>query len=174
MSAGAQLGNVVAMIRAETKLGALGSHAMVNALCAALFTLALRRAADTEIAPAGLLSIAAHVRLAPALVAMFQEPDRPWTVPELSSLCNMSRATLARHFKEKLGCSPSDLLLEIRMTMATAKLQDPATSVGSIAESVGYRSESAFQRTFKQHIGMTPAQWRREVESGNIQTPLKD
>jgi AraC family transcriptional activator of mtrCDE len=30
-----------------------------------------------------------------------------------------------------------------------------------VAEAVGYQSEAAFQRAFKTHMGMTPAQWRK-------------
>ena len=30
---------------------------------------------------------------------------------------------------------------------------------------VGYQSEAAFQRVFKQHMGLTPARWRRAEES---------
>jgi AraC family transcriptional regulator, activator of mtrCDE len=28
----------------------------------------------------------------------------------------------------------------------------------------GYQSEAAFQRAFKSHMGMTPAQWRKTQE----------
>jgi AraC family transcriptional regulator, activator of mtrCDE len=160
--ASAQLADLVAMIREESSLAGLGSQAMLNAFCAALFILALRYATDSSAHAAGLLSVAAHARLAPALAAMFQEPQQPWTASDLARLCGMSPATIARHFKERLGRSASDLLLEIRMTMATNALMDSSASVGAIGEAVGYRSEAAFQRIFKQHIGMTPAQWRRE------------
>jgi AraC family transcriptional activator of mtrCDE len=160
---GARLAALIEMIRAEATLEGLGSHAMVNSFCAALFTLAVRHAADAGIASTGLLSITAHARLGPALSAMFREPGRPWITSDLARLCGMSPATLARHFNEELGCSASDLLLEIRMTLATNKLQDTALSIGSVAESVGYRSEAAFQRIFKRHTSRTPAQWRREA-----------
>jgi AraC family transcriptional activator of mtrCDE len=31
-------------------------------------------------------------------------------------------------------------------------------------EAVGYQSEAAFQRAFKSHMGVTPAQWRKMQE----------
>jgi AraC family transcriptional regulator, activator of mtrCDE len=76
------------------------------------------------------------------------------------SYCNMSRATLARQFHEKLGRSASDLLTDIRMTLATNELRKPSMSTGAVADAVGYKSEAAFQRAFKRHMGVTPAQWR--------------
>jgi AraC family transcriptional activator of mtrCDE len=73
----------------------------------------------------------------------------------------MSRATLARQFQEKLGRSAADLLTDIRMTLAANELRKPFFSTGAVAEAVGYQSEAAFQRAFKSHMGVTPAQWRK-------------
>jgi AraC family transcriptional activator of mtrCDE len=68
---------------------------------------------DRRRAPRGLLALAGHPRLAPAVAALFNEPAHAWSLPELACLCNMSRATLARQFQEKLGRSASDLLTDI-------------------------------------------------------------
>jgi AraC family transcriptional regulator, activator of mtrCDE len=164
--AGAQVSSLVALMRAESDKESLGGRAMLNAFSSALFTLALRLASEAAEAPPGLLALAGHPRLAPALTAMFQEPARPWTLPELARLCHMSRATLARHFQESLGRSAADLLLDIRMTLAANELKKPMRSTAAVAEIAGYRSEAAFQRIFKQHMGATPAQWRRATRAG--------
>ena len=76
----------------------------------------------------------------------------------------MSRATLARQFQEKLGRSASDLLTDIRMTLAANELKRSSLSTGAVAEAAGYQSEAAFQRAFKDHMGVTPAQWRKMQE----------
>src|SRR4029077_114564 len=109
-------------------------------------------------------AVAGNPRLAPALAAMFNEPARQWSLPELARLCNMSRATLARQFQQSLGRSASDLLTDIRMTIASNELKKPSMSTGAVAEAVGYQSEAAFQRAFKSHMGVTPAQWRKMQE----------
>ena len=158
---GAQLASLVSLMRTESALDNLGGRAMLNALSAALFTLTLRLASEASEAPAGLLALAGHPRLAPALAALFHEPARPWSLPELARLCNMSRATLARNFQEQLGRSASELLTDIRMTLAANKLKNSSASTAAVAETVGYQSEAAFQRVFKEHMGMTPASWRR-------------
>ena len=158
-----QLAGLVALMRTESTADSLGGRAMLNALSAALFALAMRLASASDDAPMGLLALAGHPRLAPALSAMFLEPARPWTLPDLASLCNMSRATMARHFQEKLGRSASDLLTDIRMTLAAGELRKPGLSTETVAEVVGYQSVAAFKRAFKQRMGMTPADWRREA-----------
>src|SRR6266852_2967441 len=142
----------------------LGGRAMLNALSTAMFALVLRLASEAKDAPIGLLAVAGNSRLAPALAAMFNEPARAWSLPELARLCNMSRATLARQFQEKLGRSASDLLTEIRMTLASNELKKPSMSTGAVADAVGYQSEAAFQRAFKSYMGLTPAQWRKGGE----------
>jgi AraC family transcriptional activator of mtrCDE len=156
-----QLAGLVALMRGESEADHLGGRAMLNAFSAAMFALVLRLASQTEDAPVGLLALAGHPRLAPALAALFNEPARAWSLPELAKLCNMSRATLARQFQEKLGRSASDLLTDIRMALAANELKKPSMSTGAVAETVGYQSEAAFQRAFKSHTGVTPAKWRK-------------
>ncbi len=159
-SAATQLSALVALMRGETEADHLGGRAMLNALSAAMFALVLRLASEKD-APTGLLALAGHPRLAPALAAIFNEPTRAWSLPELAKLCHMSRATLARQFQEKLGKSASELLTDIRMAIAANELKKSSMSTGAVAEAVGYQSEAAFQRAFKSHMGLTPAQWRK-------------
>lgn len=158
---GAQLAGLVSLMRSESAGESLGGRAMLNALSSAMFALTLRLASETREPPAGLLALVGHPRLAPALAAMLNEPARAWSLPELARLCNMSRATFVRHFQDSLGRSASDLLTDIRMSMAANELKKPSMSTGAVADAVGYQSEAAFQRAFKQRMGLTPAQWRR-------------
>lgn len=157
----AQLASLVGLMRSESAADQLGGLAMLNALSTAMFALVLRLASEAHNAPVGLLALAGHPRLAPALLALFNDPAKPWSLPELARLCNMSRATLARQFQEKLGRSASDLLTDIRMSIAANELRKSSTSTGAVADAVGYQSEAAFQRASKSHMGVTPAQWRK-------------
>jgi AraC family transcriptional activator of mtrCDE len=157
----AQVVGLVSLMRAESATENLGGLAMLNALSTALFAVALRLASEVTAPPDGLLALAGNPRLVPALTALFNEPARAWTLPELARRCNMSRATFIRHFQERLGRSASDLLTDIRMTVAANALKTSDMSTGAVAELAGYQSEAAFQRAFKHQMGITPAQWRR-------------
>jgi AraC family transcriptional regulator, activator of mtrCDE len=159
----AQLAGLVSLMRDESVSESLGGRAMLNALSTAMFVLILRLASELTKAPEGLLALAAHPRLKPALTALFEEPERNWSLPELARRCNMSRATFARHFQERLRRSAADLQTDIRMTLAANKLKESSASTAAIAAEVGYQSEAAFQRAFKQRLGVTPAQWRRSL-----------
>ena len=158
---GAQVAGLVGLMRAESVAENLGGLAMLHALSTALFAIALRLASEVTEPPDGLLALAGNPRLVPALTALFNEPARAWTLPELAQRCNMSRATFVRHFQERLGRSASDLLSDIRMTVAANALKTSDISTAAVAALAGYQSEAAFQRAFKHRMGITPAQWRR-------------
>ena len=38
-------------------------------------------------------------------------------------------------------------------------------STGTVAEDAGYQSEAAFQRAFKLHMGLSPAQYRKQARA---------
>jgi AraC family transcriptional activator of mtrCDE len=160
------LAGLLELMRAESASDKLGGNAVLNALSSALFTLVLRAASESEHAPAGLLALAGHPRLAPAISAMFANPARPWKLPDLADLCNMSRATFMRHFQDNLGRSAAELLTDIRMSLAANELKKPTITTAAVAESVGYQSEAAFRRAFADWMGMTPGQWRGSARDG--------
>ncbi|MFM0197447.1 cupin domain-containing protein [Paraburkholderia strydomiana] len=166
----AQLKGLMALMQAESSADRLGGYAMLNALSTALFALALRMSGESDEAPTGLLALAGHPRLAPALAAIFNDPAYPWTLSELSELCSMSRATLLRHFQDKVGRSPNELLTDVRMALAANELKKPGVSTEVVAETVGYQSVAAFRRAFTQHLGMTPADWRRSENNQHGQS----
>ncbi|MBI2256631.1 MAG: AraC family transcriptional regulator [Proteobacteria bacterium] len=163
---GAQMSTLIELMRREVAAESLGGRALLNALSAALFTVSLRCAGEVVVGPPGLLTLAKHQRLAPALTAIFNRPAHSWTLPELANICRMSRATFARHFQESLGRSAAELLMDVRMTLAANELRKPGVSTAMAAGLAGYQSEAAFQRVFKQHMGVTPAQWRRNQLAG--------
>jgi AraC family transcriptional activator of mtrCDE len=160
-SAADQLQGLVHLMRLESTESRLGGFAMLNALSSALFTLTLRVASESLQAPTGLLALAGRPRLFPAISAMLEGPAKQWTLPMLAQLCNMSRATFIRHFETVLGRSATDLLADIRMSIAANALRNPTLGTEAVAELVGYQSIAAFRRVFTQRMGVTPGAWRR-------------
>lgn len=108
--------------------------------------------------PPGLVPGLADARLAPALVAVHEEPGRAWNLDSLARTANLSRSAFAARFKEVLGRTPGDYLTQWRLTIAQEQLRAGA-SVGTVAAELGYASASAFSRAFAQHIGRSPRAW---------------
>jgi AraC family transcriptional activator of mtrCDE len=165
--AGSRLARIVSLMRDEALDESPGSECLINYLSAALFALTLRFASEGIDAPRGLLALAGQPRLQPAISAMFEAPGEPWTLDQFAALCHMSRATFVRQFQDAIGRSATDMLTEVRLTLAGRALLETTTSVAEIGSTVGYQSEAAFQRVFKRHIGVTPARWR--ASGGNIE-----
>lgn len=64
---------------------------------------------------------------------------------------------------EELGTGYRQILDEVRLGIAQARLRDCVESVSSIAEYLGFRSHQAFLRWYKQSTGKTPGEHRKEL-----------
>jgi AraC-like DNA-binding protein len=51
-----------------------------------------------------------------------------------------------------------------RMQVAMSALREERTTVGELADRLGYQSEAAFSRAFKRIIGVSPGTVRRDRE----------
>ena len=90
-----------------------------------------------------------------AIAAMHRQPARRWTVAELADEVGMSRSGFAARFGALVGDGPIEYLTRWRMLLAGRSLSR-GESVGVIASSLGYESESAFRTAFKRVTGHTP------------------
>ncbi|WP_321938409.1 AraC family transcriptional regulator [Burkholderia cepacia] len=152
---------LTSVLRTEASNGQPGAGAIVNALGQALLAYALRAYGRGARVPSGWLALAADARLGPSVQAVLQAPEKPWTVESLGDTSAMSRATYARHFRERAGMSVGAFVAQIRMMHACALLQDTQRGQAEIGQAVGYQSEAAFGKAFRAVLGTTPGRWRR-------------
>ncbi|MFE4690188.1 AraC family transcriptional regulator [Streptomyces sp. NPDC056749] len=96
-----------------------------------------------------------------ALTCLHRDPARPWTVAELAATAAVSRSTLAARFKATVGQGPLEYLTRWRIELAARQLRDGEKTLGAIAHSVGYGSESALSVAFKRVMGVPPSDYRR-------------
>ena len=96
-----------------------------------------------------------------ALGALHAEPARPWTLASLAGEVGVSRATLARKFRQLVGEAPLAYLRRWRMTLAAQSLRRRDASLAELALEAGYDSEAAFHRAFTRERGTTPAEYRK-------------
>jgi AraC-like DNA-binding protein len=90
-----------------------------------------------------------------AIAAMHRQPERRWTVAELADEVGLSRSGFAARFGQLVGDGPIEYLTRWRMLLAVRSLSR-GESVGAVARSLGYESESAFSTAFKRVMGSTP------------------
>jgi AraC-like DNA-binding protein len=96
-----------------------------------------------------------------ALTALHERPAHDWTVEELAREAGTSRSVLADRFQQLVGSSPIQYLTQWRMLLASNLLSRSNASLASIAEAVGYQTDTAFSRAFRREFGAPPAAWRR-------------
>lgn len=100
-----------------------------------------------------------------ALQAIHAEPANDWSVDTLAQRAAMSKSVLAQRFTEAVGVPPARYVVSWRMHKARALLDHSTRSIREIAWDVGYESETAFNRVFKEHFGAPPGRFRRSLES---------
>lgn len=136
-----------------------GRQAVVDRLFDVVLVLLLRHLLDSGHIQDGPLAGLGHPQLAKALVALHDEPAKPWTLESLAAQAGMSRSRFAEVFAEVVGQPPAAYLTGYRITLAQDALQR-GERLERIAQQVGYGSAAALSRAFTATCGMSPREWR--------------
>ena len=155
---------LIALLAEEIVRDAPGQEAVLDRLLDLLLIAALRAwlARDEAEAP-GWYRAHADPVVGHALRLVHDDPAHPWTVAELASEAGVSRAALARRFNELVGEPPMAYLAGWRIALAADMLLEPGTTIGSVADRVGYGSPYALSTAFKRLRGVSPREHRDAV-----------
>ena len=78
------------------------------------------------------------------------------SVPELARFCNVSESGIKRIFDKYAGIGIHKYLLKLKVKTA-AELLQKGESVSSVAEKLGFNSQSYFSRAFRRETGLMPS-----------------
>jgi AraC-like DNA-binding protein len=154
------LGHVLALLKLETDVNAPGADVAQTSLAALVLVQALRAHAASEHLSDGWLKALADARVGTALSCMHSEPAERWTVESLATKVGMSRTAFANRFRQLVGTAPLEYLQQWRLAIATTALKTSEEPLLSIAERIGYQSDTAFSIAFKRAIGISPGRYR--------------
>ena len=87
--------------------------------------------------------------------------DRGITVNDAASYVFLSQGYFTRAFKDEIGVSPMNYLMNVRIGKACELLKNDDIKVSAIATSVGFASAQRFNVAFKKHMGITPMDYRK-------------
>lgn len=87
--------------------------------------------------------------------------DKRITIEELSRLFHINPTTLKESFKSLYGTSIAAHIKEHRIEKAEELLITTELSVGEIARTVGYASQSKFSAAFSEEFGFSPLEYRK-------------
>lgn len=84
------------------------------------------------------------------------------SVEDIAAVCGLNRSYFGKIFKEAIGKTPQEFLLQYRMVKATELLKLTQLSIGDISSAVGYANQLHFSRAFKKIYGVSPREWRNK------------
>ena len=83
------------------------------------------------------------------------------TVNEIASMLNLDRTYFSYIFKQKIGSSPKQYLMNYRMEQALNLMENHGYSVSVAALSVGYNDVYNFSKMFKAKYGVSPTKYNK-------------
>lgn len=97
-----------------------------------------------------------------ALTFIEQNFQNDISVEDIASNCRLNRSYFGKIFKNAVGKSPQEFLLNYRMIKATELLKLTQLSIRDISSAVGYANQLHFSRAFKNVYGISPREWRKQ------------
>ncbi|WP_293094534.1 helix-turn-helix domain-containing protein [Moorena sp. SIOASIH] len=86
--------------------------------------------------------------------------DRDIKLAELARLLDMSQFHFSRLFKQSIGMSPYQYLIQQRVERAKQLLKQKDRLIVDIALECGFNSHSHLSKKFREFTGMTPKAYR--------------
>ncbi len=93
----------------------------------------------------------------------------PCPVEEVAREAGWSLAHLHAVFRERLGVTPHQFVLERRLRIAREWLALTQRPIKQIAVEAGFGTAAAFCRTFRARVGLTPQAYRQREQAGGRQ-----
>lgn len=155
-----QLQHIAMLLLAELRSNGLMGQLYVESLSQALVIHLLRHYSEvTQIITTENRSLT-HTQLQQAIDYIHTHLNRDLSLAELASVINISPTYFASLFKQAMGISPHQYVIQQRVERAEVMLKRTDLAIADIALQVGFSSQSHLTQHFKRFTGMTPKQVR--------------
>lgn len=92
---------------------------------------------------------------------MFLYLNQNWTIKKMAEMINVSESRFYSLYKKTFGISPTCDLIQAKIDNAKNRLLYEDISIEEIAYSLCYNNASHFTRQFKQIVGISPSEYRK-------------
>ena len=100
-------------------------------------------------------------RLLKAKKMIDEQPEKEWTVSELSRSVALSEFHFYRSFKKAFSVPPYQYIILQRIVKATRLLQHRSNTIADVAMHCGFADIYSFSKAFKKYKGVCPTSFRR-------------
>lgn len=97
---------------------------------------------------------------------IYDEPDKISDVSDMARFAGMSRSGLQHNYKKVFGVSIMQDVITSRIERAKRRLTGTNMSIADISRACGYKCEYSFMRQFKERVGQTPTEYRKNKAIG--------
>ena len=95
--------------------------------------------------------------------------DKDISILKLLKKHGISKRTFFRYWKKIFRSSPTKYINELKINSARGMLKDSLLRITEIAENLGFKDPLYFSRAFKNHVGISPLQYRKRSKVSNEQ-----
>ncbi|HSI86306.1 MAG: helix-turn-helix domain-containing protein [Candidatus Methylacidiphilales bacterium] len=158
-----QMEDLATRIEEETKRGAQGGFLLAEAYLTLMLGMLMRSYERSR--------HATHIRVEGRFARVLQWIEshlaNPLMVSDMARHAGMSERTFHRRFRETLGISPLDYVLQARIRRAREQLVKEGSRIAEVAQSCGFEDSNYFTRCFRQKTGQSPREYRKSAV-GNV------
>jgi len=155
-----QIEAIALMLLTELQQNTVGSALYVNSLTNVLAVHLIRNYASIKSDIPVYSSALPERKLSNVLEYIQQHLEEDIKLSDLAALLSMSQFHFCRLFKQSLGITPYQYLLQQRVERAKQLLKQTDHSIMEIAFLCGFNSHSHLTKQFRQLTGMTPTVYR--------------
>ncbi|MEX3917423.1 MULTISPECIES: GlxA family transcriptional regulator [Paraburkholderia] len=87
--------------------------------------------------------------------------NRPISVSDAVNISAMSERNFLRCFKQEIGVTPSEYLLQARLDLTSRMLAETDFSIDRIAKSCGWTNGDRLAKIFRRRFSLTPSEFRQ-------------
>ncbi len=152
---------IFSALRDELETGKIGGYLLIDSLKTTLAIHLLRNYCSTQPKLSSYVNGLSKLVLQQVEEYINEHLHQEIKLIELAAIAQMSPYHFLRLFKQSMGVTPHQYILQCRIEKAKNLLQHSELSIAEVAASVGFCDQSHFTRYFKRIVGVTPKQLRQ-------------
>jgi len=158
--------NLITMMQEEFNAQVCGSDLIIEKLSTILLIEIIRIYISTlDVCDNNWLKAVSDPVCSQAIKFIHENYDTEINIDELARSLGFSRSSFYTHFKTKTGESPYQYVKKWKMLKACEYLSSSDLSVVAISNKLKYQSESSFSYSFKQTLGVSPSEYRKQSKN---------